>query len=485
MNLKEEIKSGVFYTAIAKYAGIVVTLVVSAVLARIFTPEQFGVLNIATVFIAFFSVFGDMGLGPAVIQRRDLDEHDLRGVFSLTLWAAVVLTALFAASSFVIIRFYDSGPELLYVLLILSINLFFNTLNMVPNALIMKQQRFRFAAVRSLAVQVVCGGIAIAAAYMGLGIYALTINPVLSSIALFAINYAQHPLRPRFAPGRSTVHKVLGFSAFQLGFQVVNYFARNLDKLLMGRYMSMSELGYYDKSSRLMMMPLQNISFVITPVMHPVLAQIQDDKAHIARAYLRVTKLLAYIGFALSAAMFFMARDITLFLFGPQWEASVPCLQILSLSIAFQMISSSSGAVFQAAGDTRRLFGCGLFSAVTCIAAVLVGIFVYGTAEAVAVCLCVAYAVNFVQCYYALLLRSLGHCWADFWRSLVKPLLLGLLLAAILWVAQRYLDTGIHIVNLLIYGAVSLAVSLAYVEITGEYEIVNKIKAKLCPSKNP
>ena len=479
MDLKRQLTSGVLYTAIAKYAGIVVTLVVSAVLARLFTPEQFGIVNIATVFIAFFAVFADMGLGPAVIQRRDLDESDLRGVFSLTFWAAAVLSILFAGLSFVIVRFYDSGPELLHVLLILSVNLFFNTLNMVPNALIMKAQRFKFAAMRSLAVQIVCGAVAIVAALLGMGIYALTINPVLSSIALFAINFSQHPLKPRLQPGRQTVSKVIGFSSFQLGFQIVNYFSRNLDKLLMGRYLSMTELGYYDKSYRLMMMPLQNISFVISPVMHPVLAQIQDDKEHIARAYVKVTRLLAYIGAGLTSAMFFLADDLTLFLFGPQWEASVPCLRILSLSIFVQIISSSSGAVFQAAGDTRRLFGCGIFSAVTCVAAVLVGIFAYGTAEAVAWCLCVAYAVNFVQCYWSLLRGCLKNGWKEFWMALLKPLLMCLVMSAVLWASTRLVCTPRHILNLLIYGAIAVATAAAFVQLSGEYDIAGWIRRKL------
>ena len=82
-----QLASGVFYTSIAKYAGIVVTLVVSGVLARLFTPEEFGVVNIATVVIAFFAIFSDLGIGPAVIQHKNLDKRDLGGIF-LTDWAS-------------------------------------------------------------------------------------------------------------------------------------------------------------------------------------------------------------------------------------------------------------------------------------------------------------------------------------------------------------------------------------------------------------
>ena len=263
-----QLASGVFYTSIAKYAGIVVTLVVSGVLARLFTPEEFGVVNIATVVIAFFAIFSDLGIGPAVIQHKNLDKRDLGGIFSLTLWSGAFMALLFFAASGLIASFYDDSAELRNILRILSANLFFAAANIVPNGLILKEKRFRFAAVRSLSVQVVGGAAAIAAAYAGAGIYALTINPVFSSLMLFVINYRQNPLSVHLKPGKAAVGKVFSFSAYQFSFQLLNYFSRNLDKLLMGRYMSLSQLGYYDKSYRLMMLPLQNIAYVVSPVMH-------------------------------------------------------------------------------------------------------------------------------------------------------------------------------------------------------------------------
>ena len=107
-----QLASGVFYTSIAKYAGIVVTLVVSGVLARLFTPEEFGVVNIATVVIAFFAIFSDLGIGPAVIQHKNLDKRDLGGIFSLTLWSGAVMALLFFAASGLIASFYDDSAEL-------------------------------------------------------------------------------------------------------------------------------------------------------------------------------------------------------------------------------------------------------------------------------------------------------------------------------------------------------------------------------------
>ena len=208
MSVRRELASGVFYTSIAKYAGIVVTLVVTGILSRLFTPEEFGVVNIATVVIAFFAIFSDLGIGPAVIQHKNLDRHDLGGIFSLSVWSGAVMALLFFAAAGWIASLYGDSQVLRNVLRILALNLFFAAANIVPNALILKEKRFRFAAMRSLTVQIAGGTAAIAAAYAGAGIYALTINPVFSNLMLLAINYRQNPLPLRLRPGRKALGKV-------------------------------------------------------------------------------------------------------------------------------------------------------------------------------------------------------------------------------------------------------------------------------------
>ena len=471
-----ELASGVFYTSVAKYAGVVVTILVTAVLSRLFTPEEFGVVNIATVIIAFFAIFSDLGIGPAVIQHRDLSRRDLSSIFSLTIWSAVVIALLFFAASGLIASFYDGSAELRDICRILSLNLLFATANIVPNSLVMKDKRFRFAAVRSLAVQVVGGAAGIIAAYAGAGIYALTINPVFSSVMLFAINYREYPVRLRMKPAREALSKVFSFSAYQFSFQLLNFFSRNLDKLLMGRYMSLSDLGYYDKSYRLMMMPLQNIAFVISPVMHPVFAQMQHDLNKLGEAYLKVIRLL-------SAVLWFTAEELVLIIFGNQWMPSVAAFRILALSVGIQIVMSTSGSIFQAANATRMLFICGLFSATLNVAAISTGIFAFGTLEAVAWAICISFAVNFVQCYHALFCLTLRTGWGRFWRSLLQPLLLtailSLALAGIAWLLPA---TTPHLPSLAAKCAAALVVWLGYVQLSGAYNL-KELAARLRPGK--
>ncbi len=470
-SVSRELTSGVFYTAIAKYAGIVVTLAVTAVLARLFTPEEFGVVNITTVIIAFFAIFSDLGIGPAIIQHKQLTQRDLSSIFSLTLWSGALIAIGFFAASGAIASFYDNSELMRDICRILAVNLLFATLNIVPNALIYKEKRFRFAAMRSLAVQIVGGAASISAAYAGAGIYALTINPVFSSVLLFAINYRENPLPIRLLPQRAAIAKVFSFSAYQFSFQILNYFSRNLDKLLMGRYMSLSDLGYYDKSYRLMMLPLQNITFVISPVMHPVFSELQDDLHQLAASYRKVVRLLSFIGLPLTAVLWFTAEELVLIIFGDQWIPSIPVFRILALSVGIQIVLSTSGSIFQAANATRMLFLCGLFSSLLNVAAICTGIFAFGSMEAVAWCICISFVVNFVQCYHALFKLTLHDGFGLFWRAFLAPLPLTGLLCVLLGAIEWMLPPLPLLLSLALKGGVALIAWMLYIQWSGEYDL--------------
>ena len=123
-NLKSQLFSGVFYTALAKYSGVVISLVVAGVLARLLSPDDFGIVAIATVIIAFFNLFTDMGVSPAIVQHKTLTREELSDIFSFTVWTGIGISALFFAASWLIAGYYNS--DILRTLCqLLSVNLFF------------------------------------------------------------------------------------------------------------------------------------------------------------------------------------------------------------------------------------------------------------------------------------------------------------------------------------------------------------------------
>lgn len=464
--------------AISKYSGIIISLVVAGVLARLVAPDEFGVVAIATVIISFFSIFSDLGIAPAIIQNKELTEMDLSRIFSFTIWLGIGISILFFLCSWPLSIFYRQN-SLLIICQLLAINLFFAAANIVPNAILYKEKEFKFIAYRSLIVQCLGGSIAVGSAFLGAGLYALIINPIFSSIFLFIISYKKNPQKIQYTLGLDSAQKIFSYSAYQFMFNVINYFSRNLDKLLIGKYMNMSALGYYEKSYRLMMLPLQNITHVISPVMHPIFSNFQNDLPQLAISYEKVMRILAFIGFPLSILLWFSAGEITIILFGNQWMPSIPIFQILSISVGIQIILSTSGSIFQAANDTKSLFICGTFSAILNVSGMLAGIFIFKTLEAVAWCICITFTINFIQGYIWMYTVTLKRSLIHLIRLFISPLSLSIILILLLWPIYHSSYKFPVLASLSIKICTVILVSGLYIQLSGTYNIINLIKSKI------
>lgn len=469
-SIKEQLVSGIIFTAIAKYSNILISLIVTAILSRLFLPKDFGVVAVATVIINFFGIFTEMGIAPAIIQNKTLNDDDLSSVFSFTIWAGILLSLIFIAFALPIANYYQA-PILQPICYFLSLNLLFASCQIVPNGLLYKDKEFKFIAVRSFIVQIISGGFAIFAVFLGFGIYSLLVNPILSSFFLFILSYIKKPVKFRWWFKMSSLKKIFYFSLYQFLFNLINYFSVNLDKLIIGKYLNMNSLGFYEKSYRLMMMPLQTITHVISPVMHPIFSDLQNDLKKLSDSYLRVVKLLAYIGFPLSILLFFTSKELVLLIFGSQWTKSVLCFQILSLSVGFQVILSTSGSIFQAANSTKMLFISGLLSTIINVFAILIGVFWFKSIDAVALGLLISFSLNFFQAYLLMYYKVFKIKIGIFFRELLLPLVLSLILYLILFITNLFLGDINMIISLIIKSSISLIVCLLFIQFFKIYDL--------------
>ena len=225
-----------------------------------------------------------------------------------------------------------------------------------------------------------------------------------------------------------------------------------------------------------MMLPLQNITQVITPVMHPIFSDFQNDKEKLATSYERIVRFLSFIGLPLSVLLFFTAEEVTLIIFGDQWLPSVPVFRILALSVGIQIILSSSGSIFQAAGDTRSLFVCGLFSSILNVTGMLAGIFYFGTLTAVATCIVITFTINFIQCYWMMYRVTFQRNAWIFIRQLLSPLLVSLLITAFLTPIYYMMENMNIFATLIAKSFVSFIIFGTYMQVTHTYDITGKVK---------
>ena len=473
-NTKKTFVGGVFYTAITKYSSILIGLGVTAVLSRQLTPDDFGIIAIAMVFIVFFSILSDVGIASAIIQKKELNKTDLSSIFSTTIYIAFFSSILFFFLSIPIASFYQE-PVLENICKLLSVHLFFSISNIVPNGLLLKDKKFKFIAIRTLIVQPIGGSLAILAVFQGLGIYALLVAPIFSSFAIFVINYMKYFIPFSFVIHIASIKKIFSYSIYQFLFSLINYFSRNLDSLLIGKFLGKAPLGYYEKSYQLMMLPLSNITHVFSSVMHSVFSDFQNNVNQIAEMYIKVVKLLAYIGFPLSVFLFFNAEELILLIFGNQWVDSIIVFQILSLSVGFQMIASSSGSIFRASNSTKFLFIDGLLTATFTILSLSIGLFVFKDLKSVALFISLSFILNFFKSFFILFRFVLKQKVSLFLKQLIIPIVLSAVLIPVLYFTEELLNTNL-ITSLIVKSTLTLSVALSFIHLFKIYNIASLIK---------
>ena len=423
MEKQLSVKKAALINGIGKYSKIAFSILVGAILARILSPEDYGIVAVITVFSTFFTTFSDMGFGSAIIQNKQLTQDDIDNIFSFTVYISIGLMLVFGICSFPIASFYGNS---VYVPLgqLLSIALLFNALNMVPNGILNRDKKFVSIALRTVVVYISASIIAIILALFGFRYYALVVQSILTAFFQFVWNYATTRPKFRWKFRLQSIRKVLNYSAYQFAFNLVNYFSRNLDNLLTGKLMGSAELGYYNKAYTLMLYPVNNLTGVVSPVLHPILSEYQEKKQIIYMKYLKIVKLLACIGIYVAPVCYLGSEEIISILYGNNWSQSVVCFQLLSIAILPQMINSSAGSIFQALGNTRLLFANSCINTIITVFAILCGVFIGGNIETLSACVAIAYVFHFCTAFYMLIKMGFKYKIRFFIKDIAPELLI-------------------------------------------------------------
>jgi len=221
-SIRNSLISGTFYTALAKYTNVIFSIIISAVLARLLSPEEFGIVALVIVFVTIFNILGDFGISKAVVQNQELSAYDIRSIFSFSILFAILLGILFYLSAPLVASFYNES-ELIKISKLLSLSVFFHSLNAVPKALLQKELKFKQLGIISVTIQLTTGIIAIVLAYKDFSYYALVIRSILNGALLFVIIYLITRIKIIFLIDWTSIKKIIGFSLYSFGFNFINH----------------------------------------------------------------------------------------------------------------------------------------------------------------------------------------------------------------------------------------------------------------------
>ena len=415
------LKKAVAYTAVAKYTTAALQIVFAAILSRLLTPEQFGTVAVINVFVVFFQLFCDMGFGTAVIQDKDLSEEQTNDIFSWTVYLGIVLMILFVFASYPLSRIYDD-PIYIPLGTILSLTLLLHALNMIPGAVMLKQKRFKSITFRTITSNITASLLTIALAFKGFGVYALVLQSFFTVLIVFIWNELSAKLKFYSKPNLLSIKRIWGYSIYQFLAQLLNYFNRNLDNLLIGKFFSKADLGQYNKSYYLTQLPLSYIPGVVGPALHPILSEHQHDPQYIYKAYLRILKLLSLIGCFVSVYLYYNGTELILLLYGDQWHQAILPFKILALSVWFQLITNTFGPIYLSIGKTMLMFKSVVCASGIILSAIIIGCMM-GNIVLVASCVSVAYVLNFFVSFFIMVRygfnENLKKLFFIFWHEVI------------------------------------------------------------------
>jgi PST family polysaccharide transporter len=430
------------------------------------------------VFTTFFNLIADLGIGPAIVQDKTLTDDEINHIFTFSMYVAIVLLVLFCLLGFPIAWFYRN-EEYVPICGILSLSLFFNALNVVPNAVLRKEKRFLLIGIRLVVVSVFVYGITIILALVQFRYYALVIQSILSALLVFLWNLKNVKLQLRLKTNFDTIRKIKEYSGYQFGFSFINYFARNLDNLIIGKAWGNVPLAQYDKAYRLMLYPINNLTHVISSVLHPILSKDQNNHEHIYQRYLQIVKILSLLGVFISVFCFWSSQEIIILVFGNQWHEAVGCFKWLSISIWSQMVASSAGAIYQSIGNTKLMFTSGLVHVSISVIAIGIGILL-GNLNAFAFCISIGFIIKFFVEYLFLIRKGFQKGIFSFLVNFVSDVVVFILLFAGMFFFCNFINTT-EFSLLLLFVCKLLFASIVYficLFITGQWKYVKRIIQK-------
>jgi PST family polysaccharide transporter len=415
-------------------SGKVLVLVTMAVLARLLTPADFGVVGYTTLVIAYLGVLMDLGFGAALIQRRHHVTEAAETVYAVNLILGAVLTAATALGAPLVADFFRE-PLVTPLLRVLSFTFILEALGSVPLVLLKRDLAFRRKLIPDIGRSIIKGAVSIGAALAGFGVWALVwgqLAGVMTSVVL-AWWVVDHRPRPRIH--RAELRSLSRFGAPLIITDIQYAIWANLDYVVVGRLLGDSALGIYTLAYRLPELLVQSVWRVLANAIFPVFSTIQDRADLLRRGYLATIRYTQTVVVPLCIGLFLTAEQSVAALFGDQWAEAVPVLKVMAVFSLIGSIGVNAGDVYKALGRTGVLARLSVLELIALVPALLIGARhgLVGVAWAHA-----AVAAADTTIRLAVANRMVDTTFGDVWRQVAPSLAAGVWMAAavvpVLWV---------------------------------------------------
>jgi PST family polysaccharide transporter len=378
-------------------AKLMLNMVSTMFLARLLTPDDFGLIAMGAFITGYIAIFRDLGLSSATVQQLHLDHRQISALFWINGGVGLLLSAICAAAGPVAAWFYGD-ERLINIALISSLGFVFGGFTVQKKSLLSRSMNFFSLAVIDVCSMAIGAGVGILLAFNGVGYLSLVWMSVSTAAVSCATVWCIGDWRPSMRVKGAKINGMLRYGLDLSGFSVINYCARNLDNLLIGKFWGAEQLGIYAKAYNLLIMPIQQINNPIRSVAFPVLCSLQTQPARFRRYYLNILFFITALTTPLCLCLAVIAPEVVDLILGPQWDEVAIIFRLLAISAVAQPVCNTSGWLYTATGNSRGLFKWGSMGSLGLIISFFVGL-PYGP-KGVAVAYSIAVALWMLPCMY-------------------------------------------------------------------------------------
>lgn len=348
-----KVGSSVRWSIVDQVVQQLVRLIIVILLTRLTSPDAYGLIGMAFLFTGLATFIGDLGLGTAVVQRKELRREHMDAAWTASLLAGTGLLGLTALLAGPAAGFFDQ-PGLAPVLVVVGLNFPLRGPMGVVRDRLRRDLTFRAITMVNVSAVALAGVVAVPMALAGFGVWALVCYSVLESALIaagmsLALVGTGHP-HPRLRIDRAAFADIRSFGLAVMGTRLLTYVQMNADNLLVGKYLGSVALGYYGLAYRLMLYPIQRVGDVASNVALPVFAKLVDSPNRLTDAFRGSVAAICFVSLPFAVATVTTAPILVPMVLGPQWAAAVLCLQILALNAPRLAVVRLTGSLFQAVG---------------------------------------------------------------------------------------------------------------------------------------
>lgn len=372
-SLKQKAISGLFWSFMDSFATQGITFIVGIILARLLGPREFGLIGIITVFIAISSSFVNSGFGNALIRKQNCTQRDFSTVFYYNMAMGILFFLILFFTAPVISQFFKE-PQLKYIIQVLGFVLIIDSSTIIHQTILSKRIDYKLQTKISIISSLISGIISLIMAFNDFGVWSLVAKQLFQQTINSLLLWTWNQWRPLLIFCSKSFKELFSFGYKLLISGLIDTLYRNLYYIIIGKYFSAQELGFYSRADQFKSLPSTNLQGIIGRVSYPTLASIQDDIPRLKNSYIKLIRSSMLLSFMMMLGMAAIAKSLIIALIGEQWEQSIIYLQLLCFVGMFYPLHALNLNMLQVLGRSDLFLKLEIIKKSLAIPIIIIGI---------------------------------------------------------------------------------------------------------------